>query len=169
VGRLERYKGHDRVIRAFAHVRADEPRARLLILGSGPDEGRLRALARASEATDAIAFGSVPREDVSRVLSAAGTVALLSQYESQGLGAHEAIALGCRLVVSDSTALAELGRFSQVHLVPVTLDEVGLAGVLLEQMRAGPLTAGAAVSLPSWDECAERLAEVYREVAGTSA
>ncbi len=169
VGRLERYKGHDRVIQAFARVRADEPRARLLILGSGPDEGRLRGLARASEATDAIAFGSVPREDVSQILGAAGTVALLSQYESQGLGAHEAIALGCRLVVSDSTALAELGRFSQVQLVPATLDEVGLAGVLLEQMRAGPLTVGAAVSLPSWDECAERLAAVYREVAGTSA
>jgi glycosyltransferase involved in cell wall biosynthesis len=168
VGRLERYKGHDRVIRAFAHVRAGEPRARLRILGSGPDEERLRGLAGASPAADAIAFDSVPREEVSRTLREAGVVALLSEYESQGLGAHEAIALGCRLVVSDSSALAELGRFSQVRLVPPSLEDERLAGVLLEQLRAGPAADGA-VGLPSWDECAQRLAALYREVAGTSA
>lgn len=169
VGRLERYKGHDRVIRAFAHVHASQPGARLMILGSGPDEQRLRVLASASQAAQAITFDSVPREEVSRVLQEAAVVALLSEYESQGLGAHEAVAMGCRLVASDSTALAELGRFSQVRLVPATLEDAALAGVLLEQMRSGPVTTGAAVDLPTWDECARRLAELYREVAGTSA
>ena len=169
VGRLERYKGHDRVIRAFAHVRDAEPRARLRILGSGSDEARLRRLAHESPAADAIAFDSVPREEVPRVLREAGVVALLSEYESQGLGAHEAIALGCRVVVSDSSALAELGRFSQVRLVPPALHDASLAEVLLEQLRLGPLAADKAPSLPSWDECAQRLGELYREVAGTSA
>jgi glycosyltransferase involved in cell wall biosynthesis len=169
VGRLERYKGHDRVIRAFAGVRAAEPGARLKILGSGPDEGRLRQLAKESLAADAVEFDSVPREEVSRALRGAAVVTLLSDYESQGLGAHEAVAMGCRLVVSDSSALAELGRFSQVRLVPEAVRDEQLASVILDQLRAGPMPQSEPVSLPTWDECAARLAEVYREVAGTPA
>jgi glycosyltransferase involved in cell wall biosynthesis len=169
IGRLERYKGHDRVIRAFARVHAAEPRARLRVLGSGPDEGRLRGLASDSPAAEAIAFGSVPREAVPGVLQEAAVVALLSEYESQGIGAHEAIAMGCRLVLSDSTALAELGRFSQVRLVPATSGPEAVGSVLLEQLRGGAVEGAATAGLPSWDECAERLARLYREVAGASA
>ena len=42
LGRLERYKGHHRVIAAFPEVLRLRPRARLLIVGTGPYEGKLR-------------------------------------------------------------------------------------------------------------------------------
>ena len=38
VGRLERYKGHQRAIAALPHLLEHEPRARLWIAGSGPYE-----------------------------------------------------------------------------------------------------------------------------------
>jgi hypothetical protein len=40
---------------------------------------------------------------------------------------------------------------------------------LLEQLRGGAVEGAANAGLPSWDECAERLARLYREVAGASA
>ena len=43
-GRLERYKGHHRVIEALPIVQRSIPHATLQILGSGPYEGRLRSL-----------------------------------------------------------------------------------------------------------------------------
>jgi glycogen synthase len=167
VGRLERYKGHERVIHALPSVRASDPRVRLLILGSGPDERRLKALARKSPAADAIEFDSVPREDVAGILRQAAVAVLLSEYESQGLGAFEALATGCRVVVSDSSALAELVRFRQVRLVSSAVGAEGIADVLLEQLTAGSIGEMDTVGLPTWDECARRLAEVYREVART--
>src|SRR4051812_4994715 len=42
IGRLERYKGHHRVIDALPHVLRSRPDARLWIAGSGPYEGPLR-------------------------------------------------------------------------------------------------------------------------------
>ena len=43
-GRLERYKGHDRAIKALPIVRRSIPDATLRILGSGPYESHLRSL-----------------------------------------------------------------------------------------------------------------------------
>ena len=44
-GRLERYKGHHRVIEALPYVMRDIPEAHVVVLGSGPYELELRALA----------------------------------------------------------------------------------------------------------------------------
>ena len=45
VGRLERYKGHHRILRALPAILAQEPNARLVLVGSGPYEQPLRAMA----------------------------------------------------------------------------------------------------------------------------
>src|SRR5215471_3064307 len=45
-GRLERYKGHQRVIEALPYVMHEVPEAHLLILGRGPYESDLSRLAR---------------------------------------------------------------------------------------------------------------------------
>ena len=44
-GRLERYKGHHRAIEALPLLRSTHPDAHLVILGGGPYEAELRALA----------------------------------------------------------------------------------------------------------------------------
>src|SRR5689334_10385536 len=46
IGRLERYKGHQRLITALPKIRERHPTTRLLILGSGPYETTLRKLAQ---------------------------------------------------------------------------------------------------------------------------
>ena len=46
IGRLERYKGHHRLIAALPLILAAQPDARLWIAGTGPYEDALRALAR---------------------------------------------------------------------------------------------------------------------------
>jgi glycosyltransferase involved in cell wall biosynthesis len=163
-GRLERYKGHDRVIRAFARLRDELPAVRLRVLGTGPDDRRLQDLAAGLGVADAVEIGGVPHEEVRPILERAAVVALLSEYESHGLAAHEALALGCRLVVSDTTALAELRGVSGVRTVGVEAEPSAIAAVLAEQLEAGPLDQ-ADRHIPTWDECARRLAEIYREVA----
>jgi phosphatidyl-myo-inositol dimannoside synthase len=52
----DRYKGHDRVIRAWPAIRARVPDARLAIVGDGDDRPRLEGLVRALGLEDAVHF-----------------------------------------------------------------------------------------------------------------
>jgi len=167
IGRLERYKGHDRIIRALPLIRAHEPTARLMILGDGPYGRTLRDAAARAGVGDAVEITSVPRAELANLMQRAALVVLLSEYESQGLGAHEALAFGCRIMVSDSSALAELRGLPQVATVPRGADDRAVAEALRAQLAAGPIAADPHLRLPTWDECAQRLAAVYREVCAS--
>lgn len=65
VGSFYPYEGLDDLIQAFPAVRRQRPNAVLMLVGGGPDEDRLRALAQASPAAHAIRFiGRVPHDQV---------------------------------------------------------------------------------------------------------
>jgi glycosyltransferase involved in cell wall biosynthesis len=63
IGRLERYKGHHRVIAALPTVLEQEPEARLLVVGSGPYEADLRSQAEGLGVAGSVEFISVPADD----------------------------------------------------------------------------------------------------------
>ena len=56
VGRLDAGKCVDRLVQAFAEVHRHEPRARLVLVGSGPEEESLRSLSARLNVVDAVAF-----------------------------------------------------------------------------------------------------------------
>jgi glycosyltransferase involved in cell wall biosynthesis len=69
LGRLMRYKSADVAVRAFAHVHATLPEARLVVAGDGPDLERLQGLARQLRVADAVEFrGYLPHADKVRLL-----------------------------------------------------------------------------------------------------
>src|SRR5690349_17596745 len=85
VGRLERYKGHQRLIAALPKIRECTPDTRLLILGAGPYEASLRQLARHFGVADVVEIRAVPasdRQGMAETLAQAALVALLSEYEA---------------------------------------------------------------------------------------
>jgi glycosyltransferase involved in cell wall biosynthesis len=163
VGRLERYKGHHRLIDALPRVRRERPDARLVILGSGPYLSVLQRRAIERGVGDAVEIRSVPRPEVAGLMKQAQVVALLSDYESQGLAVHEALALGCRILVSRSSALAEVADLPQATGVAPSAGPDEIADMLLAQLAAPPEVADPP-ALPSWDACAAQLMEVYRAV-----
>jgi PEP-CTERM/exosortase A-associated glycosyltransferase len=67
LGSFYPYEGLDDLIAAMPAIVAAQPDARLLLVGGGPDESALRALADASPAAHAIRFvGRVPHHDIDR-------------------------------------------------------------------------------------------------------
>jgi PEP-CTERM/exosortase A-associated glycosyltransferase len=67
IGSFYDYEGLDDLIAAMPALVARRPRARLLLVGGGPVEGRLKAQAAASPVSDRIHFvGRVPHEEVER-------------------------------------------------------------------------------------------------------
>jgi glycosyltransferase involved in cell wall biosynthesis len=166
VGRLERYKGHHRLIEALPIVLRSLPRARLRIVGAGPYEAELRRLASESGLDGKIEIGAIDpldRQQMARVLAGASLVALLSEYEANPVAVMEALALRRRVLVADTSGLSELARKGFARAVPISAAPAQIAAAIVEQVRAPAPTD---LRLPTWDESTARLAQVYREVLG---
>ena len=172
VGRLERYKGHQRVLAAFPHVLRRRPDARLWIAGQGPYEDELERLAAELGVAGRVEIRAVPAEDragMAKELARAKVVLLLSEFETQPMAALEALALGCRLIVAESPGLTELVEDGHARGVPLTTSPEEVAAVVLEELDKRPVRGPP--PLPTWDECADKLANLYETVAaakGTS-
>lgn len=96
LGRLVEDKCVDDALRACANI----SNARLLIAGSGPQEGALRALAHELRLPERVSFLGA-RTDVETLLAEVDCVVLPSQREGFGLVAIEALASGIPAIVSD--------------------------------------------------------------------
>jgi 1,2-diacylglycerol 3-alpha-glucosyltransferase len=98
------------LIAAVARISgADSERPVLVLAGAGPDEHRLRSLARHYGAADRVVFtGYVPDADLPGLYRAADVFAIASQAELQSLVTMAAMASGLPVVAVDAGALAEL-------------------------------------------------------------
>lgn len=164
-GRLERYKGHDRVLAALPFVAAEYPAVRLRIAGDGPDAPRLRRLVAELGLGDRVEIGPVASTDrggMAALFADAAVVVALSEYESQGIAAFEALALGRPLVVARTSALASLAERGLARGIPFDSQPRETAAAIVAQIRS-PVTAPEQ-SLTTWDACAESLAVLYRQI-----
>jgi glycosyltransferase involved in cell wall biosynthesis len=165
VGRLERYKGHHRLISALPHLLAQLPQARVRILGDGPYKSELSALAARLGLADRVTIAGIPasdREGVAALLGGAAAVVLLSDYEAHPVAVMEALAMRRRVVVTDCSGLSEMVDGDRVVAVPIHAREAEIASAILDQVRKGPLAQVA--HLPTWDDCACRLRDTYEDV-----
>jgi glycosyltransferase involved in cell wall biosynthesis len=164
IGRLESYKGHDRIIEALPVLRRLNPDVRLRLVGSGPYESRLRRLAarlNVADVVDIAPLGDGSRRELAQLLQSAAVVTALSQYESQGLAVQEAIGLGCRVVVSEGSALDELRVYPNVVTVSGIAGPDEVANAVSRLLHAPPTDRPA---MQTWDDCVDSLEQVYRSV-----
>jgi glycosyltransferase involved in cell wall biosynthesis/GT2 family glycosyltransferase len=166
IGRLERYKGHHRVIDAFPFVLKREPEARLVIVGTGPYEDELRKQAQALGIAEKVEFTSTPPDQpaaMAELLQGISLVVLLSDFETHPLVALEAAAAGRRLLVADASGLGELAADGFARPIPLDESPEGVAEAVIEELAKPPQTKRPQLS--SWDECAAELLALYRSLA----
>ena len=104
INRLVKRKCTDLAIRAFAaFCRANEQKARLVIVGEGPEEQGLRELAAGLGIADRVDFkGALANEHVYSWLADAIALILASNSEQWGLVVNEAVTCGVPVIVSDA-------------------------------------------------------------------
>jgi glycosyltransferase involved in cell wall biosynthesis len=166
-GRLERYKGHQRVIEALPHVMREIPEAHLLILGSGPYESNLCGLARRLGVSGRVSIKHVApteRESMATALAESSVVAALSDYEAHPVAVMEALCVARPVVGYDTTGMSELFAAGWVRGVPRSAPAAVVAQELVRAMSS-PLPTDLA-QLPSWDSCADQLAHIYLSSLG---
>lgn len=165
IGRLEKYKGHQRAVEAFAHVCAELPDARLRILGEGPYKQQLVALVSRLGLADRVEIQGIPidrRAEMTEVLAQASLVVLLSDYEAHPVAIMEALSLQRPVLVADSAGLGEIASKGLAAAVPLNAPPLAVAKAMVEQI-AKPLPA-VNIALPDWDHCTQRLLDIYRDV-----
>jgi glycosyltransferase involved in cell wall biosynthesis len=189
-GRLVWEKGHQDVMRAVAAIRrglVEAPegvRPRLLLVGTGPEEARLRSYAGELGIEDAVELRSVPYDQMPSLYARASCMVLASLatasggfylgdvprffWEEQfGLVLAESMAAGLRILASQSGAIPEVCGDAADYFLP------GDWMTLARRLADGPLTRppGERVEHPaelvrrySTDAMAERLTAVYERV-----
>ena len=166
-GRLERYKGHHRVIQALPHVIREIPQAHLLILGTGPYESNLRKLARHLGVSDRVTIKHLPpadRQIMATTLAQSSVVAALSDYEAHPVAVMEALRAARPVVGHDIAGIGELIAEGWVRGVSPGAPPATIARDLIKAMSSSPSMDCA--QLPSWDSCADQLARVYLSSLG---
>jgi len=112
-----------------------------------------------------VTVGGIPpteREKLGSVLGSAALVVLLSEYEAHPVAIMEALALGRRVLVTDCSGFMEMVDQHAVSTVPPNASRAQIAAAVIANLGKGPLSRP--ICLPTWDECADRLAGVYQSV-----
>lgn len=163
IGRLERYKGHQRAIEAFPKVLQRYPDAHLMIIGQGPYEAQLRRLIEDHKLQENVTIESIPPDNRGRLtslLSSAALVVLLSDYEAHPVAVVEALSVGRRVLVNNSTGLKEIASQGLARATEQSATASEIADAMIEELAAGASVRSA--ELPTWDDCAMRLLQSYR-------
>ena len=168
IGRLDRSKGHHRVVDAMVGVLAVYPEASLWIAGEGPEAGALARQAARLGIAESVEISTIPaidRQAMARRLGGCSVVVLMSDSEGHPLAALEAAALGRPLVVADSPGLREFARSGHATAV-VADDRNATVAAILGALTNGP--PGSPGPLPTWDECTEQIISVYHRAIATT-
>lgn len=110
VGRLSKEKKLDVLLKAMRVLARKNERVRLVVVGSGPALDEYRRTARRLGIADRTRFlGMLPHDTLPQVYAASDLLCLPSyQFETQGIVAIEAMAVGKPVVGSDDLALRDL-------------------------------------------------------------
>jgi sugar transferase (PEP-CTERM/EpsH1 system associated) len=139
VGRLEAVKDQANLVRAFVRARALSPaaaaRLRLVLVGDGPERGRIEQLARDAGALDSVWFAG-ERRDVPELMRSLDCFVLPSLAEGISNTLLEAMACGLPAVATRVGANADLMEEGRCGRLVPAADPDALAQALLAYLAA---------------------------------
>src|SRR5215471_5872395 len=171
VSSLWPYKNCEGLLRAWALARHELGDRQLAIVGPGRDEkylARLQALmAELGIAGDLVFVGRVPLEETVRFYQAADVFVYPSLNETFGLPILEAMACGCPVVTSDTSAMPETAGGAAVLADPK--DPASIAQAIVEAAKLGRDSLAEAglrrAGQFTWAATGAATLDVYREAA----
>jgi glycosyltransferase involved in cell wall biosynthesis len=141
VGRLAAQKDVGLLIAAVGELASQRPGVGVVVVGDGPERGRLEAEARRRGLADRVRWlGAQPHAEVARVMAACDAFCLCSRYEGYARVLMEAAAAALPIVCTDVSGSDEAVRDGVTgRIVPVGDEDalrVALENVLADASRA---------------------------------
>ncbi len=174
VGRLTPVKGYQFLLGAFRRVAERNPKARLVLVGDGPERQNLESLSREYGLDEKVCFHGFTSE-VAEVLGALDLFVLSSLHEGISISLLESLASGVPVVVTDVGGNPEVVQDSISGLLVPPCDERALAdaivSVLGDPVRSGSFAkAGRQVVETEFsrETMATRVHDLYRGIVDES-
>jgi glycosyltransferase involved in cell wall biosynthesis len=170
VGRLHPVKGLEELLNAVALRASSQPKLRLVLVGEGPLESRLRSLASRPELAGRVDFlGRQTHPEVARWIAASDLLCLPSYSEGCPNVVLEALSCGRPVVASRVGAVPDLISAESGILVPPG-DVTQLSHAIGEALgRRWDEKLIASRSTRTWDDVAAETYAMCREVAQSAA
>jgi glycosyltransferase involved in cell wall biosynthesis len=178
-GRFVPLKGFDLTLRAYAKFfhglsASERPNCELVLVGSGPEEQRLKALARSLDVVDSVKFIAWIKRDELMSLFKESAVFLFPSHEGAGMVVAEALSFGLPVVCLDNEGPGQFINKSCGFAIQQGGYEdtvVGLAGAL-DQLYGDPkLLSDMKIAARRrfetqfhWDRRGEMLQKIYAEI-----
>lgn len=144
ISRLDKLKGGELAIRAFALALAENPEIRLTMGGAGPEEKPLLALIKRLGIAHAVDWrGRIPKEEVTSVMAAHDAFLFTSLRDTSGNVMLEAMAVGMPIITFAHHGAVEISTAETALQIPVTSSRETIAqmkGAML-QLAADPALA----------------------------
>jgi glycosyltransferase involved in cell wall biosynthesis len=158
VGRLEKYKGVQYLIKALPKLGSD---IILEVVGKGSCKESLVRLARKLGVENRVKFyQDLPRRELLQAYVDADLFVLLSKHEAYGISVAEALASGTPCIVANTSALRGWIDNENCFGIEYPIDVDKLVTLINEVIGKGV----GDVKLPSWDEVVENLFRVYKSI-----
>ena len=170
LGTVEPRKNIDRLIRAWGQVVESIPNNIWLVVGGGNGPRRIfRSMQKYSLPPRVFFCGFVPNEMLPALYSGALISAYPSLYEGFGLPALEAMACGCPVLTSNTTALPEIVRDAAILVNPYDCEAIanGLLKLVIDEdlrVKLSRLGLKRAKNF-SWKRSANETFDILREEA----
>lgn len=168
VGYLIERKGVRYLLEAAPAILARHPNMRIVLIGKGPEEQRLREQAEALGIAEAVSFvGFLPHAEVLKWMQRSMLLVLPSVEEGQGAVLLEALAAGTPVVGSNVDGIAEVITPQVGRLFPVG-DTAALAAQVNDLLVTSACWQGASAAARSlalttydWGVLAQRYLALY--------
>ena len=160
IGRLEKYKNFDILIKAMRILDTD---FKLTIIGDGPERYNLLDLIDKSSLGDRIFLRSnLNRKDLLEEYASSNLFVLLSYHEAFSIVVAEAQYLGLNVIVSNTSALSEFVEGGYAYGVNLPLTPRKVADAIMQISRqSGPLEKYVPCT---WDNVVEEHIKLYRSL-----
>jgi glycogen(starch) synthase len=172
VGRVVYEKGLHVLVRAMPLVLAQQPAAKVVIAGKGPEVSALRSMAWSLGVGEKVLLtGFITDDDRDRLFKIADCAVFPSLYEPFGIVALEAMAARCPVVVSEVGGLKDVVRHGETGITVYPDNPASLAWGILHTLQHPEWSAARVQNAYrvvreeyNWERIARMTAETYRRI-----
>lgn len=168
IGRFSVEKDLELLLKAFKDLIPEIPKARLILLGKGPEDERLRKIVKTQHIDGVTFMKPVKHEDIPEIINCADVLTLCSLFEGMPTVVLEALACGVPVVSTDVGDVSNVVVNGKTGQLVRNRDPESLKNAILKVIRNGEVdyfnSCIAVAKRYSWDNISQKIMEVYAEV-----